>query len=161
MDMIKNLLVTKFEEIHRRIIFVLNQLSDDEVNWRPNDSSNSIANLIIHISGNISERISKGINHKHFIRNRDEEFEELNRTKQELVEITNESFHEIIETARRMTEEAFMKTQLVRNRERTNLDMFIQCASHYSEHLGQVFYIAKMLKGRDYVTTTIPKKRNN
>ncbi|WP_198027763.1 DUF1572 family protein [Paenibacillus forsythiae] len=56
----------------------MDQLSDEQVNWRPNDSSNSIANLMVHISGNINERISKGINNKDFIRNRDEEFEELN-----------------------------------------------------------------------------------
>lgn len=161
MDVVKNLLVTKFEEIHRRIILVLNQLSDEQVNWRPNESSNSIANLIVHISGNINERISKGMNNKDFIRNRDEEFEELYRTKQELIEITNGSFREIIETTRCMTEETFLKTQLVRDRERTNLDMLIQCGTHFSEHMGQIFYIGKLIKGREYVTTSVPKKRIN
>lgn len=158
MEVVKDLLLTKFEEIHRRLLSVLDQLDDEQVNWRPNDSSNSIANLIVHICGNISERISKGMHNKQFIRNRDQEFEQLYRTKQELVELTNGSFHEIIEAAKFITVEKLMETQLVRGRERTNLDMLIQCATHFSEHLGQVLYIGKILKDTDYITTSIPKK---
>jgi hypothetical protein len=161
MEVIKNLLSNKFEEIQRRIILVLDQLCDEEVNWCPNESSNSIANLIVHIRGNINERITKGIHNKEISRNRDEEFEEIYRTKQELMNITNGSFDEIIETTKIMTEETLMKTQLVRNKERTNLDMLIQCATHFSEHLGQVLYIGKMIKDREYITTSIPKKSIN
>lgn len=158
MEEVIKLLSNKFEEIQRRIILVLDQLSDEQVNWRPNESSNSIANLIIHIRGNINERITKGIHNKEICRNRDEEFEDIYRTKQDLINITNGSFDEIIETAKMMTKESLMKTQLVRNKERTNLDMLIQCAAHFSEHMGQVLYIGKMVKDREYVTTSIPKK---
>lgn len=42
LEEIQNLLMKKFKEIHSRTLLVLNQLSDDEVNWRPNESSNSI-----------------------------------------------------------------------------------------------------------------------
>lgn len=158
MEEVIKLLTNKFEEIQRRIILVLDQLSDEQVNWRPNESSNSIANLIIHIRGNINERITKGIHNKEISRNRDEEFEDIYITKQDLINITNESFDEIIETTKIMTKESLMKTQLVRNKERTNLDMLIQCAAHFSEHMGQVLYIGKMVKDREYVTTSIPKK---
>ncbi|MGO4532838.1 DUF1572 family protein [Paenibacillus sp. 2TAF8] len=158
MEEVIKLLSKKFEEIQRRIVLVLDQLSDEQVNWRPNESSNSIANLIIHIRGNINERITKGIHNKGISRNRDEEFEVIYRTKQDLINITNGSFDEIIETTKIMTKESLMKTQLVRNKERTNLDMLIQCATHFSEHMGQVLYIGKMIKDREYVTTSIPKK---
>jgi len=58
-----------------------------------------------------------------------------------------------------MTEESLMSTQLVRNKERLNLDMLLQCAMHFSEHLGQVLYIAKSIKDETYLSTSIPKKR--
>ncbi|MGM0884051.1 MAG: DinB family protein [Bacillota bacterium] len=160
MEEIKNLLLRKFEEIQRRILLVLEQLSDEEVNWRPNESSNSIANLIVHISGNVNERIIKGIHKKGINRNRDEEFEDLCRTKQELMDITNESFNEVIETITSITKEAWLKTQMVRNKERTHLDMLIQCATHFSEHMGQILYIGKIIKNSEYVMTSIPKKNN-
>jgi uncharacterized damage-inducible protein DinB len=160
MDNIKDLLLKKFEEIEKRIILVLEQLSDEQVNWRPNEASNSIANLIVHIGGNINERISKGIINKDFTRNRDAEFEGIYRTKSELKNITEKSFDELIDTTRNMTKETFLRTQLVRNRERTNLEILLQCATHFSEHMGQIFYIGKIILEDKYVTTTIPNKVN-
>jgi len=158
MEVVKGLLVNKFQEIERRIKLVLDQLSDDEVNWRPNESSNSIANLIVHIEGNIGERISKGMNKKDYTRHRDEEFEHVTKKKSELIEILERSFCELVETTNSMTDDSMLQTQMVRNKERSNLDILIQCAAHFSEHLGQVLYIGKMIKNHDYITTSIPKK---
>jgi len=158
LDVIKDLLVKKFEEIENRIQLVLNQLSDEQINWRPNESSNSIANLVIHIRGNMLERISQGINGKAFERERDEEFEEMYKSKLELLEMMKESFHECIETIRNISDNKFMQTQQVRGKERTNLEMLFQCATHFSEHMGQMFFIGKMLKDEEYITTSIPKK---
>jgi hypothetical protein len=159
MEEVKELLVKKFQEIEKRIKLVLEQLSEDEVNWRPNESSNSIANLIIHIDGNIRERISKGINKKDYIRHRDEEFEPVTKNKSELIEILENSFYELIETTKGMTDSLMAQTQIVRNKERTNLDVMVQCATHFSEHLGQILYIGKMIKNHDYISTSIPKKK--
>ncbi|SFS75112.1 DUF1572 family protein [Paenibacillus sp. BC26] len=158
MEEIKSILISKFEEIERRMQSVLEQLNDDEVNWRPNESSNSIANLIVHISGNINERVLNGILKRNTVRNRDEEFEELHRTQPELLDITRDSFTIMIESIKDMSTEDWHKMQVVRNKERTHLEVLIQCAAHFSEHLGQLFYIAKMIKNTEYVTTSIPKK---
>lgn len=159
MEEIKNLLVKKFEEIRRRILLVLDQLDDQQVNWCPNPSSNSISNLIIHIDANISERIRKGINRKEYVRDRDIEFEEMNKTKPELVAIVNQSFDEIIRTLSTMNKDKFQLTQIVRNKERSNLDMFLQCATHFSEHVGQILFIGKMIKSEEYISTSIPKRK--
>jgi hypothetical protein len=43
----------------------------------------------------------------------------------------------------------------VRKRERTNLDMLHQCAAHYSEHMGQILYIAKQILKEKYKSTSI------
>jgi uncharacterized damage-inducible protein DinB len=159
MEWIRNYLTQKFEEIQRRLLAVIDQLNDEELNWRPNEESNSIANLVVHIEGNIKERIGQGIHHREYARDRDSEFEKMTRTKQQLISIVNESFGELVETARRATERTLMQTQQVRGRERTNADILMQCAAHFSEHLGQVLYIGKLLKGGEYVTTSIPRKR--
>jgi hypothetical protein len=65
----------------------------------------------------------------------------------------------LVQTARGATEQTLMQTQRVRGKERANADILMQCAAHFSEHLGQVLYIGKLLKGSDYVTTSIPRKR--
>jgi uncharacterized damage-inducible protein DinB len=159
MEEIKDLLIKKFEEMEKRILSVLDQLNDEQVNWRPNESSNSIANLIVHIRGNVNERISGEILGKKVSRERDKEFEEMNMSRQELVELTKESFNNITETLRKMTEEQWRQTQQVRGKDRTHLDMLLQCAAHFSEHMGQILYIGKILKNEDYITTSIPRNK--
>jgi uncharacterized damage-inducible protein DinB len=156
---LRNFLTQKFEEIQRRLLAVIDQLNDEELNWRPNEESNSVANLVVHIEGNIKERIVQGILHREYVRDREAEFEEMIRTKQQLISIVNESFWELVETAREATEQTLMQKQWVRGKERANADILMQCTAHFSEHLGQVLYIGKLLKGGEYVTTSIPRKR--
>ncbi|MBA2937475.1 DUF1572 family protein [Paenibacillus sp. CGMCC 1.16610] len=159
MNEIKNILNDRFEAIERRIVLVLEQLDDEQVNWRPNDSSNSISNLIVHISGNINDRIGKGMNKRPFTRDRDGEFEVQVITKNDLIEIIKTSLREVKVTLMAMNNEGLLETQKTGNREQTNLEIFIQSATHFSEHMGQILYIAKILKDEDYVTTTVPKKK--
>lgn len=51
----------KLREIHTRMAWAIRQLSDEDVNWRPNEQSNSIANLVVHICGNVTQRYTVGI----------------------------------------------------------------------------------------------------
>lgn len=159
MEAIKELLLKKFEEIQKRTLSVIDQLNDTDLNWRPNESSNSIANLVVHIQGNVNERILNGIQQTSIIRNREEEFDIVIKSKDELIDITKSTYKYVIETIQTMSDETWLRSQLVRGKERTNLDILIQCATHFSEHLGQMMYIAKMLKNHDYVSTTIPRKK--
>lgn len=62
-------------------------------------------------------------------------------------------------TMEQLSDEAWHHTQIVRKKERTHLDMLLQCASHFSEHMGQILYIGKMIKEEQYEMTSIPLKR--
>ncbi|MBO7743097.1 DUF1572 family protein [Paenibacillus sp. MWE-103] len=161
MNELQRILKSRFDTIEKRIGLVLNQLDDQQVNWRPNKSSNSISILIIHMSGNINERIGQGMNNKPFARNRDAEFEEQFKTKNELLEMIQATLGDVKETLMSMSDERFSASHLAGNRDLTNREVFIQTATHISEHAGQVFYIAKMLMDESYVTTTIPKRKSS
>lgn len=159
MEPVREPLLKKFEEIQRRTLSVIDQLTEEDLNWRPNESSNSIANLVVHIQGNVNERILNGIHQKGIARNRDEEFDIVLKSKDELISITNNTYKIVTESVQTISDETWLRTQLVREKERTNLDILLQCATHFSEHLGQMMYIAKMVKNQDYKTTSIPRKR--
>jgi len=100
------------------------------------------------------------MNHVPFERKRDDEFEEQFKTKAELIEITKRLFSEVRETLIAMSDERFAQIQKIGDREMTNLAIFIQCATHFSEHMGQILYIAKIIKDEDYKTTSVPKKKS-
>lgn len=157
MGTIQDWLAAKFEEILNRTRLVLMQLQDDEINWRPNEASNSIANLIAHMEGNIGERVGSGILHKPFQRQRDAEFDEMYSSRDELIARLEAAFGELIAAARGMSDEALQQTQTVRGKARTHLDVLLTCATHFSEHMGQILYIAKLMLGDTYTTTTIAK----
>src|SRR5947207_2445073 len=62
-------------------------LTDEQVWWRPNMTSNSIGNLIVHLCGNLSHFIIKGIGGRPYERNRSVEFSEQGPiSKDELLE---------------------------------------------------------------------------
>src|SRR2546423_14834865 len=52
----------------------LERLTDDQLWWRPNEQSNSIGNLLLHLSGNARQWIVCGVGGAADARNRDAEF---------------------------------------------------------------------------------------
>lgn len=148
-------LVKKFQEIQRRILLVMDQLSEEQLNWKPNEQSHRIANLVLHIEGNIKERIAKGILNQNIVRDREAEFSAVFISKAELTAIVKENFDFLIDIVSKLTDRELEQTQLVRNKERTNIDILHQCAAHYSEHMGQIFYIAKLCLNESYKSTSI------
>jgi Protein of unknown function (DUF1572) len=159
-EIVINNLLSKFEQIKSRMLSVINQLTDDDINWRPNEESNSIANLVIHISGNIHQRIEAGISGHIDNRDRDGEFDVKKvLSKKEAAERIEESFHILEETIRNLSYDDLLKPQKVRRNSVTVLDVLLQCSTHFSEHLGQILYIGKMKLNKDYITTSIPRKK--
>lgn len=154
-DFNREWLIKKFEEIRKRILNAISQLDDEQLNWRPHESSHSISTLIRHIEGNIKERILKGILHQEIQRNREEELTHCFVEKSELEKVCAERLQFVIDTIRNISDETLEQKQIVRSRERTNLDMLHQCAAHFSEHMGQIFYIAKQCLKEDYKSTSL------
>jgi hypothetical protein len=66
----------QLQDCHRKIRHCLEQLSDEQMWWRAGDEFNSIANLLLHLNGNIGGRIVSLVGGQPWDRNRDEEFAE-------------------------------------------------------------------------------------
>jgi uncharacterized damage-inducible protein DinB len=154
-DFNRRWLTKKFEEIRNRMLKAIDQLTDDELNWSPDEISHNIPNLLRHIEGNIKERIVKGIYKEEITRDRDNEFSKAYMSKAEAESLINENMQFVIDLLNDMSEERFDEIQIVRGKERTNLDMLHQCVAHYSEHMGQIFYISKQCLKEKYRTTSV------
>src|SRR5262249_6271498 len=66
----------KLAACHEKIQHCVNQLNDAQVWWRPHPSLNSIANLILHLCGNVNQWIVAGVGGTRDTRNRPQEFAE-------------------------------------------------------------------------------------
>ena len=145
-DFIKEHIRAVLAELELRLIKTISSLNDEDLNWRPNNKSNSIANLVIHISGHIHQRIEVGIMQEKDWRNREAEFSrDLFVRKESLINTIHTSFSRFMNVAEALTEEEMLKTQVLSgNRTQTNEEIMLRCLEHYSEHLGQIIYISKM-----------------
>ncbi|XEC96524.1 DinB family protein [Paenibacillus tarimensis] len=154
-DFNRKWLVKKFEEIQRRTLNAIEQLSDEQLNWKPDEHSHNIPTLLRHIEGNVRQRIRNGILNEAVTRNRDEEFSSEHMTKTEAQLLVQSNLQIVIDVIKNIKDEGLRDLQTVRGRERTNLDMLHQCAAHYSEHMGQILYIAKLILKEKYKSTSV------
>src|SRR5262245_62514857 len=59
-----------------RITHCLDQLTDEQVWWRPSESMNSSANLLLHLCGNLGQWVVAGLGGTPDVRDRPHEFAE-------------------------------------------------------------------------------------
>jgi hypothetical protein len=60
----------------RKIVHCVDQLNDDQLWWRAGEEFNSIANLMLHLEGNVRQRLLSLIGGEPDTRNRQQEFAE-------------------------------------------------------------------------------------
>ena len=87
---LRNRLVYRNEENTKRIIKCLEEIDETETWKAPNDHSNSVANLILHLCGNITQYIISALGNSSDERERDKEFSTMDGyTKKEVAEKLN------------------------------------------------------------------------
>lgn len=125
-------------------------MSEDEVWKRPNESSNSIGNLILHLCGNIRQYINSSLGGQEDTRERDKEFEtQGGSTKTELFEKLSSTVDEAVQVIKSMDEDKLLKVRSVQGFSYSGVGNIIHSVEHYSYHTGQIAFWTKLLKDKD------------
>ena len=135
------------------------QLNDAEFHFQPNEESNSIAIIIQHTAGNMLSRWTDFLTtdgEKEW-RNRDTEFEEQHLTKTQLVAFWQKGWDCLLNTLNSLTEEDLLKTIYIRSEGLLVIDAINRQLAHYPYHVGQIIYMAKIIKNKDWQTLSIAK----
>ena len=137
----------------------INQLSEDDIHWKLNDESNSVAVIVKHLSGNMVSRWSNFLTSdgEKSYRNRDQEFEEIRVSKQELIGIWEKGWDILFEALTNLEEQDLLKNIYIRSEKHMVIDAIERQMVHYSYHIGQVVYIGKQVKYKDWKSLSIPK----
>lgn len=123
------------------------RLTDEQVWWRPNESSNSIGNLILHLNGSIHLFLNQKHGGVEFRRDRDGEFAERTHIpKAELMARFDSVFQMAERTFDGFTAERLTDPSPVPSMHRYVVEDLINIAAHLSTHAGQIVWIAKMLR---------------
>lgn len=133
-----------------KIEHCLDQLSEDDLWWRPNEESNSVGNLILHLAGNVRQYIVSGAGGEADIRIRDEEFAAREGIPKDVLrKMLGETLDEVDRVLERLEPRDLERTVSVQGRDISVLQAVYHAVEHFSMHTGQIIYITKQLKGED------------
>jgi hypothetical protein len=135
------------------------QLSEADFHSQPNEESNSIAIIIQHTAGNMLSRWTNFLTtdgEKEW-RNRDVEFEEQHLTKQQLIEFWQKGWDCCLGSLNSLTDEDLFKTIYIRSEGLLAIDAINRQLAHYPYHVGQIIYVAKIIKNKDWQNLSIAK----
>jgi hypothetical protein len=125
-------------------------LNDEQVWWRPNEASNSIGNLILHLNGNVQQWLIASFNGLEDTRNRPAEFGERHVVSAaSLLEKLGSTVRQASDVLSSLTEADLRTTLHIQGYTVSGLHVVYQVVEHFGMHYGQILYIAKSIRGED------------
>lgn len=139
-----------FEEGIPRIKKCLDLLTEDEIWYKPNENSNSVGNIILHLCGNVRQWLGAGLGKLPKVRQRDEEFSTKGGfNKKEILEKLKELQEMSEKVLSKVTHEDLLTVHDVQVYQETGLSILVHVTEHFSYHVGQITYFVKAKKDAD------------
>jgi uncharacterized damage-inducible protein DinB len=152
----------RFESVKDLGDKTINQLSEEDIHWKLNEASNSIAIIAKHLSGNMISRWSDFLttDGEKSSRNRDQEFEDDISSRQEMITIWEKGWNTLLDTLNGLENQDLLKNITIRGETHAVLEAIERQMAHYAYHVGQIVYIGKQLKDESWKTLSIPKGKS-
>ena len=128
----------------------LEGLTDEQIWWRPNEQSNSIGNLLLHLSGNARQWIVCGVGGAADSRERDAEFAQRSViARGDLHSLLTRALAEVDATLAQFDPNQLLERRTIQGSDVTVLEAILHVVEHFSMHVGQILYITKLLTAHD------------
>ena len=138
------------DEYLPKIEHCLKHLSDEQIWWRPNEESNSIGNLLLHLCGNARQWIVSGLGGEEDFRQRQSEFDERRMiSRAELLTRTKSTLKKVDATLAQFDDTRLLETFEIQGATVTALDAIFHVTEHFSMHTGQIILLTKMIGAPD------------
>ena len=124
------------------------KLTDEQLWWRPNDASNSVGNLMLHLSGSLNHYLNRNLGGLAYDRDRAAEFSERGpMPREELLARFDGMVSEAEKTFGGLTAERLGQPSPEPKMHAIVVEDLVSIAVHLSTHVGQILWITKMLTG--------------
>lgn len=135
----------------------LSQLDEQDLFWKYNTASNSIAVIINHLHGNMKSRWTDFLttDGEKTWRKRDLEFENQLATKKQVLVKWNDGWACVFDALNQINKENFNTKIYIRNQEHSIVQAINRQVAHYAYHVGQLVYLGRMIKGKDWKNLSI------
>ncbi|MEO1259121.1 MAG: DUF1572 family protein [Bacteroidota bacterium] len=155
MEEVKKLLIAEvrkrlMEEGVPRIKKCLSELNEQEIWMRPNEHSNGVGNLVLHLCGNVRQWVVSGLGGLPDTRNRSLEFNEKGPIPtSELIARLDAVMEETDQVLNLLTSEQIVQPINIQGFDETGLSVLVHVMEHFSYHVGQITYFVKWKKDID------------
>jgi hypothetical protein len=143
-----------------RIKHCVEQLDDAQVWWRPQESMNSIANILLHLCGNLRQWILSGIGRAADVRDRPKEFSEREPiSRQELLLRLEEVIGAADKVLAGLTDATLLEPRRIQGFDETVLSAVFDTLAHLSGHTQEIVFITRSQLGHAYQFAWKPATR--
>lgn len=158
----KNLFIKRFQYYKELGDKTFSQLPEEAFFWQYNEESNAIAVIVKHIAGNMLSRWTNFLTEdgEKDWRNRDAEFINNFTTEKEVKDYWEKGWKCLFDALELINEENLLSTVYIRGEAHTVLYAVLRQLAHYPYHIGQIVYIAKMLKNSSWESLSIPRDKS-
>ena len=138
------------DEFFPRMRTCVESLTEDQVWWRPNEASNSIGNLLLHLNGNVRQWLITSFNQQEDARQRSSEFAERSHLPAHvLLDRLAATLNETATVLNRLTADDLAAPIEIQGYSVTGLEAVYHVVEHFGLHYGQICYITKMLRAEN------------
>ena len=142
-----------------KIEHCISQLNDAAVWWRPSEARNSIANLMLHLTGNLRQWIVSGVGGAApDVRNRPQEFADRSgRPKAKLLDLLRRTVAEADAVLSRLTAQDLTRPRRIQGFETNVLAAVFDTVAHFRGHTQEIIHMTRAQLGDRYVFYFVPE----
>jgi hypothetical protein len=140
----------------------IEQTPEEALTVELDPESNSIAIIVKHLAGNMRSRWSDFLSSdgEKPDRNRDSEFVEPPRSRQELMEMWEKGWGFVFAAVDSLTDADLGRTVTIRSEPHSVMQAINRQLAHYAYHVGQIVYVARHFAGDRWQSLTIPRGKS-
>ena len=123
------------------------------------EETNSIAIIVNHMTSNMRSRWTDFLttDGEKPGRNRDLEFSQAPASRQALMDLWNQGWDCVFGALEPLTDADLARAITIRGEPHSVLQAINRQMAHYSYHCGQIVFLAKQLRGKEWKTLSIPR----
>jgi uncharacterized damage-inducible protein DinB len=135
------------------------QVSDEQLFAVLADEMNSIAIVVNHMTSNMRSRWTDFLttDGEKPGRNRDREFSEAPASREALVELWNQGWDCVFTALEPLSDADLTRAITIRGEPHSVMQAINRQMAHYAYHCGQIVFLAKQLRGREWKSLSIPR----
>ncbi len=142
---------SKLDQLCSRIESCVSKLTDEQIWARGTQNENAVANLMLHLAGNVGQWILHGVGDQPDVRVRDAEFDARGDIPvDELKRRLRSTVDEAVAVIRALPPERLCEARRIQTHyEVTILEAIYHVVEHFSGHTGQIIFATKLMTGQD------------